>query len=595
MKAFARVAPFDVRQYIAHMIYDLRCNGADIPGVLPREPELVRSYISELAANAEASIEFIPVHQYAATQQLKACISKLEAFGAVSSDVRRQRALTKFHLSESRCKRVNRRVRWYRAHPERMSPTVRQLVQGMQHRIAVWLAEPMAFEEFESCGFGPGLTFGMTSQDRHIIYKICGGQTVTPRARQLATEVLFKLFPNWGAHLVSHGESLTHVQGNRITFVPKSYDIYRTIAVEPSLNVFLQNGIDKAIRRRMRPFGLTLDDQSNSINRMRENFASKEGCATIDLSSASDSVAREVVRWMLPPDWYRLIDTVRSPEYTLDKGSTWSTYEKFSSMGNGTTFPLESLIFYAAALECAAFAGDETGRVRVYGDDIVTSPRSALLLIELLRFLGFETNRDKTFIHGRFRECCGTDILDGVDVRPVFLRKTPKHADEVASLFNRLASCRYGFALGSTLTYLLSLVDKPLYGPRYVGSAQKTFLHPDGVEASVDEWYAGKCQLPDSYFFARQCTSVLRRSEKWHALFVKAHIWARAKDLVDRSGRRLTPEARYIGFLYGLGQRIYRPSSRLVIKSTTFTGSWPDPSPHQAVYDAIPETLPPCF
>lgn len=590
----AKVVPFDVRQYLGHVIYDLRCNGAEIPGILPRAPEEIRSYINNLSDEADACLEEIPIHQYAAIQQLKACVSKLEAFGAVDNQTRRQRALEKFHLSEASCRRVNKRLRWYGKRLHRLSPSLSQVIVGMQHRIAVWLNDPISFEEFSDCAFGPGLTFGMSSADRHIIYKICGDQTCTPRARQLAAEVLTKLFPNWGQHLADHGKNLISVNGNRLTFVPKSCDIYRTIAVEPSLNVFLQNGIDRALRRRMRPFGLLLDDQQASIDAMKVGWE-KGSVATIDLSSASDSVAMEAVRLLFPDNWYKLFCTVRSPEYTLDKGSTWSTYEKFSSMGNGTTFPIESIIFLAAAQACAAYCGDDTRGIRVYGDDIVTKPQSSLLLIEVLAFFGFKTNRSKTFIFGRFRECCGTDILDGVDIRPVFLRKIPKHADEIASLHNRLASCRYGFAFGSTLSYLVSLVDRPLFGPRFVGSAQKTFLHPSGVEESVQEWYAGKCQLPDSYFFSSGRGLPRLWSEWWHTGLVSLDIWVRGKDEVDRSMKRLTPRDRYLGFLYGLGQRIHRPSNRLCLRKVPFTGFWPEASPHQSVYEAVPELLPSHF
>lgn len=592
MKSQSSVLPFDTREFIGHVIHDLRANGVVIEGVLPRDPVEVRSWILSLAAQAEACAESISVSQFAGIQQLKACVSKLESFGAVPNQVRKERAMQKFLLSERSCRRVNRRISWYRDRPHRLRPILRKVLAGMQHRIAVWLSDPMAFEEFEDCGFGPGLTFGMVSQDRHIIYKICGDQTVTPRARQLATEVLTKLYPSWIGHLASHGKRLTRVSGNRITFVPKSADIYRTIAVEPSLNVFLQNGIDRALRRRVRPFGLTLNDQSQSISLMQDGYRRGTG-ATIDLSSASDSVAREVVRWMFPADWYRLCDTVRSPEYTLDKGRTWTRYEKFSSMGNGTTFPLESILFFAAAQECAVQSGESTRTVKVYGDDIVCSQRASLLLIEVLDFLGFKTNRDKTFIFGRFRECCGTDILDGVDVRPVFLRRVPKLADEVAGLHNRLSTSKFGFAFGSTLKYLVSLVSRPLFGPRYIGSGQRSFEHPSGVRASVDEWYAGKCQLPDSYFFSREAFLTERQwSKRWHAGFVNLHVWHRGRKLVDARSQRLTTSDRYIGFLYGLGERIYCPTSDLRVRRFPYSGEWPTASPHQAVYDAIPENLP---
>jgi hypothetical protein len=45
----------------------------------------------------------------------------------------------------------------------------------------------------------------------------------------------------------------------------------------------------------------------------------------------------------------------------------------------------------------------------------------ALMVLESLRFIGFRSNPDKTYIHGPFRESCGSDWYGGLDVRPAYL------------------------------------------------------------------------------------------------------------------------------------------------------------------------------
>jgi hypothetical protein len=45
---------------------------------------------------------------------------------------------------------------------------------------------------------------------------------------------------------------LNVVPGNRITFVPKSYETHRTIAIEPTMNLYLQLGVDGYFRRRLK-------------------------------------------------------------------------------------------------------------------------------------------------------------------------------------------------------------------------------------------------------------------------------------------------------------------------------------------------------
>jgi hypothetical protein len=58
---------------------------------------------------------------------------------------------------------------------------------------------------------------------------------------------------------------------------------------------------------------------------------------------------------------------------------------------------------------------------RVYGDDIIVRQSDALVVLELLKFIGFKSNPEKTYLVGRFRESCGTDWYCGQDVRPAYL------------------------------------------------------------------------------------------------------------------------------------------------------------------------------
>jgi len=99
---------------------------------------------------------------------------------------------------------------------------------------------------------------------------------------------------------------------------------------------------------------------------------------TVDLSMASDTVAYNAVGWLFPIQWFKFLCDVRSP-----KGAGFGQhfkYAKFSSMGNGATFGVETLIF--AAL-CKSTGAEEFA---VYGDDIVIHKRHYPLLHKLLAF-----------------------------------------------------------------------------------------------------------------------------------------------------------------------------------------------------------------
>lgn len=212
---------------------------------------------------------------------------------------------------------------------------------------------------------------------------------------------------------------------NRVVFVPKNYKTHRSIAAEPAQTLPFQLCIDSYLKDRLKYEGIDLRSQKRNQELARS--ASVDGTyATIDLSMASDTLSYELVRSLIPKRWFSLLNSLRSICYKVndptqeDRVIVKGRYEKFSSMGNGFTFPLETLIFYAA---CKAIGSEAPA---VYGDDIVIETKLASKLISLLRFMGFYTNKEKTFVDGPFRESCGEDYLNGVRVRPVFLRKTSK-------------------------------------------------------------------------------------------------------------------------------------------------------------------------
>jgi hypothetical protein len=204
---------------------------------------------------------------------------------------------------------------------------------------------------------------------------------------------------------------------SKVTCVPKDSKTDRIIAIEPHLNIYVQLGFGALIRRQLKRFGLDLDDQTR--NQKLASSAGKRNLATIDLSSASDTVSRELVWLLLPFEWAAALDLSRT-EYAEIKGVE-HRLEKFSSMGNGYTFELESLIFYALALAVAHQRED----VSAYGDDIILPAANAPFLIKALDFLGFSVNTRKTFLAGRFFESCGKDFFDGANVRPFFWKGEP--------------------------------------------------------------------------------------------------------------------------------------------------------------------------
>lgn len=236
------------------------------------------------------------------------------------------------------------------------------------------------------------------------------------------------------------------VLGNRFTTVPKDATQHRGICVEPSLNVTHQLHVGGVIRERLSMQGIDLNFGQPVHQRLAEQASKTLEIATIDLSSASDTVSLELCRLILPSLWLDLLESLRSPFTRIKKNGEriWHKNAKFSSMGNGFTFELETLIFFSLAKAVEEFSGSKSSVVKVYGDDIIVDSWLAKLLVPALRFFGFKTNDRKTFIDDTpFRESCGSDYYRGVNVRGHYLESIPKEPIDWIKLANgirRMAS-----------------------------------------------------------------------------------------------------------------------------------------------------------
>lgn len=254
------------------------------------------------------------------------------------------------------------------------------------------------------------------------------------------------------------------VAGNRILTVPKNSKTDRTIAAEPTLNMYFQLGVGAFLKRRLRSAGIDLSDQTR--NQRLARIGSLDGkLATIDLANASNSLSYEAVKLLLPSDWFIVLDSLRSAYGKLPNGKLHK-YHMFSSMGNGYTFELETLIFFAI---CKVICGKST--VSVYGDDIICPSDKAEEVISWLSFFGFETNKEKTFSVGFFRESCGKHYYFGEDVSPFFVRKLPESLD-VFLLYNNIIRCAtsdsyYDIRFEEAREFVLRLIpeDSRVYGP----------------------------------------------------------------------------------------------------------------------------------
>ncbi len=238
----------------------------------------------------------------------------------------------------------------------------------------------------------------------------------------------------------------------KVVFVPKTLKSPRVIAMEPTHMQYVQ----QALMTRLVPLleksfigasqGFT--DQTPNRAKAREGSVTRN-LATIDLSEASDRVLACLISDALAP-WPTVQEAVmscRSLRSELPSGKI-ITLRKFASMGSALCFPIEVMAFSAIILlsltESGRYSVNEalnrffmTGEVRVYGDDIIVPADSVYCVEEFLEVYGLKVNRAKSFSQGNFRESCGGDYYNGVDVTPIRMRRDlptrKQHVQELVS------------------------------------------------------------------------------------------------------------------------------------------------------------------
>jgi hypothetical protein len=389
--------------------------------------------------------------------QIQAFFKKNALF--TEPEVTRAAAKANFDLAERRCRITNRRLDYYFLHRDRLDPDVKIWLSRMEKEIYDIVGPLPTFWDFipEGGRVTSGATASMARRSSQPFRKLSGTVCCTPNAvryLKVAAEFFGVFNPKFRLR-----------SANRVEFVPKNWKTDRTIACEPEGNMYLQLAVDGFLKRQLRKVGVDLSNQFP--NQELARVGSVDGSfATVDLSMASDTLAFNTVAWLLPWPWFQMLNDFRCPSWrriTKEHDSVEKpvsediSYSKFSSMGNGCTFTLETLIFVAAVRAVGA------RKYRVYGDDIVIPTKYYTSLLKLLRFIGFRINQDKSFHDGPFRESCGANWYQGVDITPVYIREVDRRRATICHLVNSLVAIAEPW--GELWEYLRGLVNETFLLP----------------------------------------------------------------------------------------------------------------------------------
>ena len=452
-------------------------------------------------------------------------LSKYVSKETAPSDVRRQRAINKWLATEADNAATNVRLAnidgEYNILPRLPYDTFMETVR----RFICDIIGEVPQVEILLGSFSGGASTSRSRLRSFPASKYLGEAHATQAASDLFFDNVVELVPGW---LIGGDLAITIVAGNSLFTVPKNTEIDRVAAKEPDINMFIQKGLGRSIRHALRQRGINLNDQS--INRELARVGSLDGSlATLDLSSASDSVSRELVFQVLPSAWFTLLDACRSHFTEID--GEWHRNEMFSSMGNGFTFELESLLFYAIARAVAYHRG-VSGTISVYGDDIIVPVGMAQDLGFVLNLLGFQLNADKSFWSGPFRESCGGHFLDGVDVTPFYVREPVDNVVQLILMANSLR--RWASKSGGIIDpsvypiwyWLKSMVPKQFWGGGNLESTEQLVSY-DEPSSRLSELSDRKCTGLGGYYHWLNATWDRRSSPD---SFMRANTLAESLD-----------------------------------------------------------------
>lgn len=334
-------------------------------------------------------------------------------------------AVASLYETEKQCKATNDRLDRHLLNPV-FETELERAADVLFARARRWIAKTLGpVPETLNGSFGPGATFESCKwKHRRLLTAYDKLRNLPSRAsnmpswmeNHLVWETVFG--EAWGSRCPNR--RIPSTRYSRFSSVRKDATKNRGIGVEPGLNVLGQKALGGEMRNRLKRVGLDLV-KGQDLHRALARTASIDGeSATVDLSNASNTVAFNLVRLLLPVDWFDLLASLRTPFIEVE--GKILRLEMFSSMGNGYTFELETLIFASLVHALGGGIGSDSF---VYGDDIIVPTAIVADVLALLQYAGFTPNEKKTFTTGCFRESCGGDYFHGHDVRAFYTEENP--------------------------------------------------------------------------------------------------------------------------------------------------------------------------
>jgi hypothetical protein len=209
-------------------------------------------------------------------------------------------------------------------------------------------------------------------------------------------------------------------RSSELLFVPKDSRGPRTIVREPLDSLRFQMGLHYHLREYLE--GSTqgrIQFTDQRIFRRLARYASvNKKYATLDLKEASDRISNKLINRLFEGTAIAThLRHFRTKTVLID--GRMHTLSKLAGMGSGYTFPVLALLIYLVVI--AEIGSRYKHDVYVYGDDLIVPAWAYDRVITRLSTFGLTVNRGKSYNNSAFRESCGGDYYNGVDVTPTRL------------------------------------------------------------------------------------------------------------------------------------------------------------------------------
>lgn len=272
---------------------------------------------------------------------------------------------------------------------------------------------------------------------------------------------------------------------SRFKFVPKYLFKPRGICIEENEMQFFQQSLKGFLYEWLESHHATrgrINFEKQSVNRSLALTSSSDlKYATIDMSDASDRVARELVhRLFINTSLLETLDAVSTRRIKLPNGS-YILSHKFAPMGSGVCFPVMALTHWAlitSIIKLSTLPDSEkvAKEVYVYGDDIIFPVEACEAVFTYLPLFGMKLNKTKSFSRGLFRESCGIHAYNGSDVTPVYVNYVTSNSLEKSDttvLLSLIAkeSQLHKAGYSETAQCVRRLVERHFWSLPFVGEA----------------------------------------------------------------------------------------------------------------------------